>query len=272
MSGILYAGPALGITVMPLTFASLISAHGWRVSYIVLGGIVLVITVLAAQFLRRDPEKMGLVPYGAQDVPADGSNLQAEGCSFREAVRTRQFWLLNTVSFCEVYMENVLVVHIVIHATGLGIPTTLAASILSVGAAVSIPARIVMGGIADIIGNKRALGICYAMSVVAFLLLLVARELWLFYLFAALFGAGSWASSSIRSPLTADLFGLKAHGTIFACTALATGIGGAVGPVLAGYIFDVTGSYQLAFISCTAVAITGLLSIISLKPVTKTQD
>ena len=269
MSGIVVAGPALGIVVMPLAFTLFISAYGWRTSYIILGSVVLVLIVLAALFLRRDPGQMGLMPYGADKGKAGGMDLQAAGLSLGEAVRTRQFWLLSVVSFSDLFLMNVITVHIVIYTIGLGIPATAAASVLSVAAGVSIPARVIIGGVADRIGNKPAFMICFITSVVAFLLLLVARELWILYLFAAIFGFGLWSSGAIMAPITAELFGLKSHGTILACTAFASAVGGAVGPVLVGYIFDVTGSYQLGFILCLLVTIVGITALIFLRPISK---
>ena len=265
MSGILVAGPALGIAVMPLVASLLITSYGWRISYIVLGSIVLAVLVIAALFLRRDPGEMGLLPYGKDEAEANGLDLQAEGFSFQEAVCTRQFWLFSLVSFCGFFLMNVVVVHVVIHATGLGIPATAAAGILSVAAGVSIPGRIIVGGVADKIGNLKTLVICYSIGAVAFLLLLAARELWMLYLFAVIFGLGWWASSAVMAPVTAELFGLKSHGTILACTNFTAAIGGAAGPVLVGHIFDVTGSYQLAFIMCIAIAVIAIVTTMSLK-------
>lgn len=269
MSGIVVAGPAFGIMVMPLVSSLLITSYGWRASYIIMGSVVLVVLVIAAFFLRRDPGEVGLLPYGADEAKTDDLDLQEVGFSLREAVRTRQFWLLSLLSFFALFLMNIVVVHIVIHATGLGIPATAAAGILSVAAGVSIPGRIIVGGIADKIGNLRTLVVCYILGSVAFLLLLVATELWLLYLFAIIFGLGWWASSAIMAPITAELFGLKSMGTVFACINFATAIGGAVGPVLVGYMFDVTGSYQLAFIMCIVVTIIAIITTISLKPIRK---
>ncbi len=266
MSGIIIAGPGLGVVIMPLVFSLLISGYGWRFSYVILGGVVLVVMVSAALFLKRDPGEMGLMPYGADEEKAGSMDLQAEGFSLGEAVRTQQFWLLSVLTFCDLFLVNVVVVHIVIYGIGLGIPSTAAASILSVAAGVSIPARVIIGGVADRIGNKPAFMICFITSVAAFLLLLVARELWILYLFAAIFGFGLWSSGGIMAPITAELFGLKSHGTILACASFAGAVGGAVGPVMAGYIFDVSGSYQLAFILCLVVSVISFISLILLRP------
>ncbi len=174
MTGILVSGPALGITLMPLLFSILIPAYGWRNSNIILGSIVLVIVIPAALFLKRDPKQMGLLPYGAALGKPQTSGIQTEGLSLREAMETRQFWMVCVMSFCDLFLINVLVVHLVIYAIELTIPPTQAAGILSLAAGVSIPGRVVIGGVADRIGNKPALLICLILSVAAFALLLAA--------------------------------------------------------------------------------------------------
>ena len=151
---------------------------------------------------------------------------------------------------------------------GLGITATIAASVLATAAAVSIPARIIIGGLADKIGYKRALTIVLSMSFLAILLLLVARDLWMLYVFAVLYGVGLWASFAVMAPLIAELFGLKSLATNFACVMMSGTVGGAIGPVLVGYIFDVTGSYQPAFILCLLISVIALVSLSILQPVT----
>ena len=101
-----------------------------------------------------------------------------------------------------------------------------------------------------------------------FLLLLVARDLRVLYLFAILYGFSLWAAGPIISLMVAELFGLRSYATILACSRLANSIGGATGPILVGYIFDVTGSYQIGFLICVGVSIMSLLAIIILRPIT----
>ncbi len=266
MSGIVIAGPALGIAIIPLLFSSLMATWGWRFSYVILGLFVIVTVAAAAFFLRGSPGEIGLFPYGADPTDSNCNDLQTEGISLMESSRTLAFWLLLLISFCNEVLVGVITVHIVIHATGLGIPMTAAAGVLSAAAGVSIPGRIIMGGVADRIGHKPALIICFGTSVIAFLLLLSTDALWMLYLFAVLFGGGLWTAGSIRAPLIADLFGLKSHGTIFACTVLASAIGGAVGPIIAGLLFDIYGSYQITFIMCIGISLIGIIATIPLQP------
>lgn len=267
MSGILVAGPALGIVIVPLVSSFFIASYGWRNSYLIMGISVVIIIVVAALFLRRDPEERGLLPYGYEKEKTCNSVTKNDGLCLSEVLRNKQFWLLNYISFGDLFLINVVVVHLVSYAVSLDIPANAAASILSVAAGVSIPGRIIVGGVADKIGNRAALMMCLFMSIVAFLLLLIAKEMWLLYLFAIIYGFGLWASGSIVSPITAELFGLKSHGTILAFNILSHTIGGAVGPLLIGHIYDVTGSYQLGFIICMAISIAGFIAITLLRPI-----
>jgi MFS family permease len=164
---------------------------------------------------------------------------------------------------------NVVTVHLVIHAQDQGISATQAATLLSVAAGICLFARIAIGGIADRIGCKPTLMICLAVSVIGFVLLLGARELWMLYTFAAIFGFSLWASGGLIPPITAELFGLKAHGNIYGAIYLSGAMGGAFGPVLVGYLYDVFGNYQLAFGICLFISICSLVFLILLDPIPK---
>ncbi len=262
MSGILVAGPGLGNMAGPLACTFLISSFGWRSTFVILGFVLLGAIALAAYFIRRDPSDLGLLPYGAEEEGSAPSDPQNGGLSFRQALYTRQLWLISLVSFCDLFLINVVVVHIVIHAIDLGISRATAATVLSLGAGMSIPGRIIMGGVADRIGNRRALIICLATSVTAFTILLFSRSMGMLYLFAVFYGLGLWSTGAIVSPLIAELFGLKSHATLYSFAVFASCIGSAVGPIVVGRVFDATGSYQGAFLLCLGVSIVSVLSVL----------
>ena len=87
------------------------------------------------------------------------------------------------------------------------------------------------------------------------------------YLFVAVFGFASGGCGTLASTLVAELFGLRSHGLILGVTNLGYCIGAAVGPFLAGYIFDVTSSYYVAFLVCAAISVTGLILSALLRPI-----
>jgi MFS family permease len=267
MSGLIAAGPAIGIAVLPPLFSLFIQFFGWRFSFLLLGALSFLIIFLGALFLKRDPAEIGASPYGVGENSPSGKISQDEGISLGEAIRTRTFWLLALISFCDFMLINVIAVHIVPHAIQLNISPIQAATVLSLAAGVSIPGRIFMGGLADRIGNRPGFYLCLTLSVAAFLLLQFSQTLGMLYFFSILYGLGLWATGAIMSPYLADLFGLKSHGSIFSGTVFSGTLGGGLGPLLVGYTFDATGVYRLGFLLCLFASIAAWIALSLVKPI-----
>ncbi len=263
MTGITVSGTGVGTMIIPPIAGWLITSYGWRIGYVVMGVLALVLIVTTAQFLRRDPTQVGQLPYGNEK---ESQNLETGGFSLRQAIRTKQFWAFSLLWACFIFSVQIVMVHIVPHAIELDISATIAASILTVIGVSSITGRVVVGGVGDTIGNKLALKICFILMVGALFWLLAAKELWMLYLFAVAFAFAHGGHVPLGSPIVAELFGLSSHGVIFGVTAFIATTGGAIGPVLAGRIFDITSSYQLAFLVCAIVSIVGLMLILLVKP------
>ncbi len=268
-SGLAVAGTGVGTVIMPPLANHLISSYSWRTSYVIIGLIALVVIVIFAQFLRRDPSQMGLLAYGTDEVKIESLHLKVKGFSVEEAIRTRQFGIICVIGFCAVFCINTVMVHIVPHATDIGISAIAAATILSAFGFVTIGAKVGLGSIIDRIGSKRVVIIVFVTILVSFLWLLLADKLWMLYLFAVGFGVIWGGYAVVQSPLVAELFGLRAHGAIFGLASFATQIGGATGSLVAGRIFDISGSYYWAFILCAILGILGLILSILLKTARK---
>ena len=267
MTGIVMIGTGIGILIAPPVADRLISIYDWRMSYIILGSVVLIVVLLAAQFLRRDPAKMGQVSYGESKVGERKLQFGTEGLSLKESVVTRQFWVVFVMLFCFGFCHFTVVVHIVPHATDLGTPTTAAASILSTLGGLAIVGRLVLGSASDRIGSRLIFIIGFVLMSAALFWLISAIEMWMLYLFAVIYGFAQGGMGASHSPLVAELFVLSSHGLILGVSVVGYTIGAALGPFLAGYIFDVAGSYQTAFLICAALTIIGLILAIILKPV-----
>lgn len=267
MTGIVWSGSAIGTTIGAPVADWLISTYNWRVSYIILGSLVLVGIVIAAQFLRRDPAQMALLPYGEKERREKGLKPEITGLSLRQALNTRQLWIILAMSFCLAFCLFAITVHIVPYATDLGISAATAAIILATLGGLSIVGRIAIGSVADRMGNVRVIIISTAIMSLSLFWIVLAREIWGIYLFAVVFGIASSGAGVLFSPLVAELFGLRWHGSIYGVTTLGFAVGAAGGPLAAGYIFDTTGSYELAFILCAALSILGLVSAIFVKPI-----
>jgi len=266
MSGIAKAGSGTGILIMPIVSSMLISTYGWRTAYIVIGITGLVIIISAAQFLRHDPVQMEQLPNGEEKPNAVSFNSADGGFSLREAIHLRQFWVICAIYFLVLFCVNTILVHIAPHAEDLGISVTNAASIISIIGGASIVGRIMMGSAGDRIGNRLALIICFIILVTALFWLRLADELWMLYLFAVIYGVAHGGFLALISPTVAGLFGTSSHGVLLGIVFFSGTIGGAIGPILAGYIFDTASSYQLAFLICAAMSVTGTILASLLRP------
>jgi MFS family permease len=252
---------------MPLVATWFIAGYGWRLSYLVLGIISALCIISTAQLLKRDPAEKGLQPYGALESGSHGSNTIGEGLTLQEAIRTWQFWMVCVLYFISWYCARTVMVHIAPHTLDLGFSAVQAASIISVIGATSILGRVAMGGSGDRIGNKRAVLICFAVLATMLLWLHGAKALWALYIFAAIYGFSHGGFFALVSPLVAELMGTRSHGVILGLVLAISQTGGALGTVVAGRIFDITGSYQLAFILLNVMSITGLILSGLLKPI-----
>jgi len=264
MSGIIKVGTGVGMLVMPFFINWLIKYYGWRNSFIVLAFIITFAVLFLARFLVRDPiQKAQFIDNGYN---SSKKNEPEEGLDFREAICTRQLWTVCLVYFIILFCVYTILMHIVQHAIDLGIQTTVAAGILSTVGGVSITGRFLMGGAGDKIGEKSALQICLLCLFLSLCWLQAVQTLWMFYLFAAVYGFAHGGFFSLVSPLVAKLFGTKSHGLLFGIVIFSSTIGGAIGPFLAGYIFDMTSSYQSVFLSLAVLSTIAMGLTASLKP------
>ncbi len=267
MTGIVMAGIGAGAMIMPLLAGWFISSYGWRLSFTALGISSLIFIISAAQFLKRDPQSRGQLPYGGTDLEQRCLSLTDRDFSLREAIHTRQLWMLWVIFLCVGFPMITVMVHIVIYATGLGIPAASAVNILSVAGGANIAGRIVMGSATDRIGNRPVLLIGLIILLASLVWLQFAKDLWTLYLFTALFGFAWGGSLVLVSPIVAELFGLGSHGVLLGFVDAGITVGGTIGPVLVGHIFDITGSYQLGFLICAMVTVVGLILALFLKPI-----
>jgi MFS family permease len=267
MSGIIKVGTGAGMLIMPVIINGLITAYGWRTTFVVLGAIILFFYVACSQFLVRDPGKRGLAPDGVRHEHRVNRTAPEGGMTLQGAVRTVQFWTVCAAFFLVFFCALTILMHIVTHAIDLGVAKAGAAAVLSVVGGVSMAGRLVMGGAGDRIGNKAALVICFLLLTGSLAWLQLADQLWMLLLFAVVYGFAHGGFYALVAPLIAELFGTRSHGVILGIVLFVGTIGGSLGPVTAGYIFDITGSYGMDFGILTAMGIAGVFAAITLKPI-----
>jgi len=266
MTGIVASGVGVGALVGPPVANWLIANYNWRVTYHYMGAMVLVGVLVAAQFLRRDPMQMGARPYGEGEGDRLPVKAGASGLSIREAAKAWQFWTASVIFFFYGYTWTAILLHLAPHATDLGISAKNAANMIAVLGGASILGKVLLGIVADKIGDKKVYLLSFMIMVLSLLWLTTITKTVEFDLFALLFGFAYGGLATAHSPLVAWLFGMRKHGFIFGICFNGFTIGCALGPLVSGHIFDVTHSYRLAFFLCSASALAGLLLTLLLKP------
>ena len=265
MTGVVKAGTGTGQFLLPLVASALILANGWRSTYVVIGVVILVVYVVASRLVKRSPDEVGLLPYGGPEP--DGSDIQTTGLLLGQALRTPQLWLCSLAYPCVTFSTMTVLVHIVPHGTDIGMSATNAALVVSTIGAVSIAGRITMGTVGDRIGSRRSFLLCFVFFLAALVWLQFANAGWMLFVFAVVYGFAHGGFYTVLSPTVAELFGMKAHGAIFGVVYFWGTLGGAIGPVVSGWLFDSQQSYDTAFVVLLGLGLLSLLLMLRVRPV-----
>jgi MFS transporter, OFA family, oxalate/formate antiporter len=271
VTGIIFAGGGVGGLIGPPLITWIIYTYNWQKAFLFVGLAILVIMLISAQFLKRDPSQVGQVPYGEGSETKDKITLPALGQSIKQALATGNFWLMSYILFCVGICLTVPAVHIVPLAIDRGISPEHSAVILSAFNIAMPLGCIVIGMIVDKIGSGKALVTSISLTAAIVLLMFPITSAWLlgFLVVVVAFGCGGLAV--INSSLVAELFGMKSHGGILGCLMFMWVFGGAAGSFFSGWIFDSTGSYQLVFIICGILVAIAIIMAVFLNQIRKTQ-
>ncbi len=255
MTGVVKVGTAIGQIAVPPSAALLMASLGWRSAAIVMGVIAAVLLLIAALSMKQSPSPSRAVPEA-----------KGESLSFKEVAKTRIFWTLCAIQFLFLPSLITIPLHIVVHGMDMGMSATIAATLLSVTGAASVAGRLSIGAFADRIGGKRAFVLCFLPLIASLLAFLAIGTPWPLFAAVAVYGFAHGGLFTIVAPAIAEYFGTRAHGTIFGAIVFFGTFGAAIGPTVAGRIFDTTGSYDLAFITLAGMAVLGLGLVLSLPP------
>jgi MFS family permease len=265
MTGIVASGSGVGAFVGPPAASRLMSMYGWRVSYVIFGGVLLFVIVLCAQFLNHKSDQLGFQSHTAKKEGLKKQRQKSTSLSLLEASHTIQFWLSFIMIVCLGFCVFAIMVHIVPHAIEIGIAPINAANILATIGVLCIVGKIFFGKLGDKIGSMLIFIIAFTLLSVSLFWLIPAENSWTLYLFAIVFGLAYGGGVTSESPLVVELFTLKNHGSILGAVAFGFTFGGAIGPFIVGYMFDVTNSYRLAFVVCAIVSCAGLVIALIIK-------
>lgn len=266
--GIASAGIGAGTALIPPLVAYLINNHEWRVTYMVLGLLIGLICIPAALITMRQPEPKYVLAFEGRDSSTSSPPAPSKGdedYSLAEALFTGSFWSLFAVFALCIFSIGLALTHLVPYAQDRGLSAVRAASLLSTLGIFSIIGRLASGALSDRVGARVILFAGFALQGVAMLWLIRADVAWMLYMFAGLFGVLYGGTFVVIPKLTSHIFGLKSMGAIFGALSVADGLGYGTGPLLAGYLFDATGSYDIPFLIVAGGMALALLLTLVLK-------
>lgn len=263
--GIAMTGVGFGGLIMAPCAALLIAQLGWRLAFAVLSVFILVVvvtTVLAT--VRSRPGDMGLLPDGeatsAAPAAAGAGREIAAGFELAQAVKTKAFWILSVGHFLGVFASFSIVGHLVAFLRDVGFDSRVAAAALGLAVGVSVIGRVLVGFLADRSSKRNMASAAFALYAVAALLLLSIQSAGALPAFVITFGLALGGAAVMVPLLVGECFGLLAFGKILGVIMISATLGGAAGSVLTGRIYDVTGSYNLAFMLHAAVFLAAALA------------
>lgn len=286
--GIASTGGSAGNLLAPPFVAGLISWVGWRSALAVLGLIAAVGLAIASRFMVRDPESRGLLPDGDLVAPAVGTvrpggvadtttplepgagphapAAAAVSLTLAEARRTSAFWVLFGVFALTWLAVFVPFVHLAPFAEDLGSSSSAAALSVSALGLGGIVGRLSVGAASDRLGRRSSLAIMLALQIVAFGGFAGANGNGVLFPSAVLFGFAYGGAVTLFPALVGDAFGRAHAGAIVGSLFAASGSLAAIGPFVAGWLYDGLGSYRTAFLLCGAVNVGALVLLGILRP------
>ena len=254
-------------TSAPLVQLS-ISTIGWRETYLAQAAFIAAAVPLLAALFRRASR----YPITAEPVPptptATPVPVPSPSWTLPEAMRTPHFWLLFAVYLFTGLGSFLVSLHQLAFAVDIGFDKLYAAGVLGIGSFLAIAGTILTGSLSDYIGREWSAILAYGISiigVVCALLITSPGQHWLLWLHACFFGLTWGARGPAITAKTADLFPGGRLGTILGVITIGSGIGSAAGSWAAGWIFDVSGSYRLAFLMSIAAYICGCVAFWALR-------
>ena len=272
-NGIVMSGFSISQVILPLVVTYLILQYSWSTCLIILAIAALGVGLGAGSFVKPPPRSVtnlntsprtGNMDTSVEEPPATGNY------SMSEAFRTSTLWLLLIINMIVAICYQMVVVHIVAAAVDEGATLEAAAIILSISGVTGMLGRIIIGGLANKFGAKIVLALCLAIQGPVLFFLAGASDIRLFYVYCAIFGFAYAGTTPIIPTMAASLFGTRSVGSIFGILNLGYTFGVAIGPLLAGYTFDVSGSYSGAFLSAAgALFLSILLCLVIKKPKAK---
>jgi MFS family permease len=272
--GLASMGIGVGTMIMGPVAGYIVNAYDWRTGFVVFGGTILAGGIVVAQGLmgRTTPEASGLRPDG-ETASREGPSPETAGedrarSSLAPVLTDSRFWLLAICNSVATATLMMVFVHQVAYAVSNQIGKLEAAAALGIIGFTSSVGKFSFGWLCDRVADaKHVAALGFFLMAIGMGLLIGADTAAVLYLFAVIFGIGYGSMAPLMPYLTADRFGRQVLGSAYGMLIFfVAGVGGSLGPVIGGLIFDRTGSYTNAWLLDLILLMVISVLILALKP------
>ncbi|MBN2101839.1 MAG: OFA family MFS transporter [Candidatus Aenigmarchaeota archaeon] len=265
ISGIAVASFGAGAWVFAQLASVMIPSIGILATFSLFGIIYFVFVFIGALMLRNPPK--GWAPKGWESAKKDKKSTGVE-FEWRTMVKTHQFWLLWIMFIIGASAGFIVIGNLAPYGVFSGLTAEVAASAVGLLALFNGAGRIVWGTLSDKIGRTKAMTLMFVLQGIMMLVLIsMGSSPFLLAIAAAWVGFNFGGNFSLFPSVTADYFGTKNMGMNYALVFTSYGVAGILGPILAGSVFDMTGSYLWAFIPAgIACLVAAGISLLVKKP------
>jgi MFS family permease len=267
--GIFRMGPGISGPMVPLV-GWMIGLWGWRTAAVISGCVLLAIGFPLACVIRKiyTQEEAGIVSLESSEANSKDSPHSSIDPQFtvEQALRHRSFWLLSSAMGMRHLVTEGVSVHFVILLVDRGWSTEAASTLLGISALIGAPARIGMGWLGDLLDKRRlVMGLLLALSV-SVLLMGYTAQAFVFTTCMIIYSLAYGGLAALQEPIRADYFGTRAFATIQGMSRSVVTAGTFLGPIIAGFFYDVTKSYTIAFGVFGLVSLMATLFMFFAKP------
>jgi sugar phosphate permease len=272
-TGIVSAGIGTGTLISGLVVPPILVAfgpNGWRFSWYLLGGAVLVIAGVVFLFVRSRPEEKGLQQVGAEKLPtvspASVDGKKVSSFQWTGIIKMGSVWYLGLVYF---FYGLSYIIYMVFFAAYLvkemGFTQEAAGGLWALVGGLSIFCGVIWGGISDKLGRSKGAALAYLVLGVAYIIYALVKVPFGLYLSAVVFGLTAWSIPTIMAAAAGDFVGPRLAPAGLGFITLFFGIGQALGPALGGYLADATRSFTVPFLVAGAISLIGMVLSFYLK-------
>lgn len=260
--GVMMSGfGASGLLIPVIVY--LIEVCGWRITLIILGVGMLVMGVPLSWVIRNTPEECGYLPDGASPnhhVSIQEPRGREAEVGLREVIKRPSYWYLNVVEAVRMMALAAVVTHVMPYLSNMGMARTSAGLVAAAIPLCSIIGRFGFGWLADTFDKRYVLASSFFIMSLGMLAFSYLQAMGAVFLFLVLFSPGFGGSIILRGAMLRDYFGRDSLGKMLGIIMGSASLGGIIGPTIAGWAFDTTGSYQSVWLAfCGLIGLTIIL-------------